>query len=114
MGDQFAELFARVEKEKDLQQVVKAEVESSLGKLGNVPALAVDDFLERLKGAIQDAETAQGSRAGSVAGFVMPSVASGSEAPSEFGERSIVPSGPGAPGVSCSSKPGNESHKIMW
>ena len=49
---QFTELFQRVERE--IQQWVKAAVESSLGKLGTVGALAVEEFLGKLKGALQE------------------------------------------------------------
>ena len=52
MIGQFAELVARVE--RDLQQWVKAAVDSCLGSLGTVGALAVEDSLVKLKGAIRD------------------------------------------------------------
>ena len=49
---QFSELFSRIE--RDLQQWVKAAIESSLGSLGTVGALAVEEFLSKLKSAVQD------------------------------------------------------------
>ena len=52
MVGQVAELVARVE--RDLQQWVIAAVESCLGSLETVGALAVEDFLVKMKGAIRD------------------------------------------------------------
>ena len=49
---QFTELFRRVERE--IQQWVKAAIESSLGRLGTVGALAVEDFLDKLKEALRE------------------------------------------------------------
>ena len=40
--------------EKELGQVVKATIESTLGHLGTVGAMAVDDFVARLKAALCD------------------------------------------------------------
>ena len=40
--------------EKELGQIVKATVESTLGRLGTVGAIAVDDFVVRLKAALCD------------------------------------------------------------
>ena len=45
---------ARVQLEKGLGQVVKATVESTLGRLGTVGAIAIDDFVVRLKAAMCD------------------------------------------------------------
>ena len=45
---------AMVQLEKELGQVVKATVESTLGRLGTVGALAIDDFVVRLKAAMCD------------------------------------------------------------
>ena len=122
---QFTELFQRVERE--IQQWVKAAVESSLGKLGTVGALAVEEFLGKLKGALQelgqssfspcvgDVLPRSSSVAGSVAGFESRRTCVDSDVPpSDFGERSVAPSGaPSSSGVATTSKPGNESHKIM-
>ena len=129
MSGQFTELFARVE--HDIQQWVKAAVESSLGKLGTVGALAVEEFLDKLKAAIQelchppvippvnDVLPRPPSVAGSIAGVEGFRTGVCSDVPpTEFGERSvIVPSGApssSASGVATTSKPGNESHKIKW
>ena len=49
---QFDGLFRRVERE--IQQWVKAAIESSLGRLGTVGALAVEDFLDKLKEALRE------------------------------------------------------------
>ena len=49
---QFSELFRRVE--RDIQKWVKAAVESSMGSLGTVGALAVEEFLSKLKEAVQE------------------------------------------------------------
>ena len=45
---------AMVQLEKELGQVVKATVESTLGRLGAVEAIAKDDFVVRLKAAMCD------------------------------------------------------------
>ena len=129
VSGQFTELFTRFE--HDIQQWVKAAVESSLGKLGTVGALAVEEFLDKLKAAIQelchppvippvnDVLPRPPSVAGSIAGVEGFRTGVCSDVPpTEFGERSvIVPSGApssSASGVATTSKPGNESHKIMW
>ena len=115
---QFTELFRRVERE--LQQWVKAAIESSLGRLGKVGALAVQEFLGKLKEALQElgqapvvprgGETSSLPRsvAGSISG-----VAVESDVPSEFGEKSVVPSGGTSSAVASTSKPGKNSQKIM-
>ena len=41
-----------VQLEKELGQVVKATVESTLGRLNTVGAIAIDDFVVRLKAAM--------------------------------------------------------------
>ena len=119
VAGQFSELFLRVE--RDIQQWVKAAVESSLGKLGTVGALAVEEFLGKLKGIIQeigqpsvtpcvgDVLPRPPSVAGSVAGLESRRTGVDSDVPpSEFGERSVVPSGvPSSSGVASTSKPGN-------
>ena len=116
---QFSELFLRVE--RDIQQWVKAAVESSLGKLGTVGSLAVEEFLGKLKGAIQelgqrsvipcvgDVLPRTPSVAFSVAGLESRRTDVDSDVPpSEFGERSVVPSGvPSSSGVASTSKPGS-------
>ena len=121
---QFSELFSRVE--RDLQQWVKAAIESSLGSLGTVGALAVEKFLSKLKSAVQDfGQSASlpcesdslprpSSLAGSVAGGNSRGTGANSDVPSEFGERSVIPSGVASSGVASTSKRGNESQKIMW
>ena len=121
---QFSELFLRVE--HDIQQWVKAAVESSLGSLGTVGALAVEEFLLKLKGAIQelgqspvvpcgvDVLPRPPSLAGSVAGGDIRRTGVDSDLPSEFGERSGIPSGVTSSGGASTSKPGNESQKITW
>ena len=90
---QFSERFTRVE--RDLQQWIKAAVESCLGSLGTVGALAVDEFLGKLREAIRDlgqiANVPHGneslmrhsSRVCSVAGGNVPVVAGGSDVSSE-------------------------------
>ena len=129
VAGQFAELFTRVE--HDIQQWVKAAVESSLGKLGTVGALAVEEFLDKMKSAVQelcqppvvpavsDVLPRPPSVAGSIAGVEGFRTGGCSDVPpTEFGERSVLgPSGApssSASGVAATSKPGNESHKIMW
>ena len=121
---QFAELFRRVEKE--IQHWVKAAVESRLGQLGTVGALAVEEFLSKLKEAIQDLRHAPvasrsddvpplpRSVAGSLFGGEDRRAPSESGVPSEFGERSVVPSGGTSCAVASTSKPGKNSQKIMW
>ena len=97
--------------EKELASVVKATVESTLGRLGTVGALAVDDFVQRLVTAVSQLKSVSGSLV-AVPGYdvpvtptlpagivsvgsaapVTPSVASLQEsvAPSLFGESAVV------------------------
>ena len=98
---QFSELFLRVE--RDIQQWVKAAVESSMGSLETVGALAVEEFLNKLKEAVQELSHAPvmpcggdtfplpPSVSGSVAGVDCRRAALESDVPSEFGERNVVP-----------------------
>ena len=121
---QFSELFSRVE--RDLQQWVKAVIESSLGSLGTVGAIAVEEFLSKLKSAVQDLGQSSSvpcesdglprpaSLAGSVAEGNSRGIGVNYDVHSEFGERSVIPSGVASFGVSSTSKPGNQSQKIMW
>ena len=120
---QFTELFRRVERE--IQQWVKAAIESSLGRLGTVGALAVEDFLDKVKEALRElgqapvvsrgGETSSLPRsvAGSISGVDDRRVAVESDVPSEFGEKSVVPYGGTSSAVASTSKPGNNSQKIM-
>ena len=120
---QFSELFSRVE--RDLQQWIKAAIESSLGSLGTVGALAVEEFLSKLKSAVQDLGQSSSvpcesdglprppSLAGSVAGGNSRGTGANSDLPSESRERSVIPSGVTSSGVAPTSKPGNESQKII-
>ena len=120
---QFTELFRRVERE--IQQWVKAAIESSLGRLGTVGALAVEDFLDKVKEALRElgqapvvprgGETSSLPRsvAGSISGVDDRRVAVESDVPSEFGEKSVVPYGGTSSAVASASKPGNNSQKIM-
>ena len=120
---QFTELFRRVERE--IQQWVKAAIESSLGRLGTVGALAVEDFLDKLKEALRElgqspvvprgGETSSLPRsvAGSISGVDDRRAAVESDVPSEFGEKSVVPSGGTSSGAASTSKPGKNSQKIM-
>ena len=48
--------------EKELAGVVKATVESTLGRLGTVGAVAVDDFIQRLVSAVSQLRSVSGSR----------------------------------------------------
>ena len=119
---QFTELFHRVERE--IQQWVKAAIESSLGRLGTVGALAVEDFLDKLKEALRElgqtpvvprgGETSSLPRsvAGSISGADERRVAVESDVPSEFGEKSVVPSGGTSSAVASTSNPGKNSRKI--
>ena len=121
-----SELFNRIERE--LNQWVKAAVESTLGHLGTVGALAAEDFWTKLKTALQEAgrplvesnseltsmPSVSHSRcvAGSLIGTSVRSPSESSVVPSEFGH------GGGDPSVSSvsippsSSKPGKKSPKI--
>ena len=120
---QFTELFRRVEQE--IQQWVKAAIESSLGRLGTVGALAVEEFRGKLKEAQQElgqapvvprgSETSSLPRsvAGSISGVDYRRAAVESDVPSEFGEKSVVPSGGTSSAVASTSKPGKNSQKIM-
>ena len=120
---QFSELFSRVE--RDLQQWVKAVIESSLGSLGTVGALAVEEFLSKLKSSVQDLGQSSSvpcesdglprptSLAGSVAGGNSRGTGATSDVPPEFGERSVIPSGMTSSGVASTFKPGNGSQKFM-
>ena len=120
---QFNELFRRVERE--IQQWVKAAFESSLGRLGTVGALAVEEFLGKLKEALQElgqapvvprgGETSSLPRsvAGSISGVAYRRAAVESDVPSEVGEKSVVPSGGTSSAVASTSKPGKNSQKIM-
>ena len=111
---QFTELFRRVERE--IQQWVKAATESSLGRLGTVGALAVEDFLDKLKEALRElgqapvvprgGETSSLPRsvAGSISGVDDRRVAGESDVPSEFGEKSVVPSGGTSSAVASTSR----------
>ena len=111
--------------EKELASVVKATVESTLGRLGTVGALAVDDFVQRLVTAVSQLKPVSGSLvaipghdvpvtptlpAGIVsvgsAVPVTPSVASLQEsvAPSLFGESAVV--GPASVAKSAGVTPG--------
>ena len=121
---QFSELFLRVE--RDIQQWVKAAVESSMGSLETMGALAVEEFLNKLKEAVQELSHAPVSMmpcggdtfplppsvCGSVAGVDCRRAALGSDVPSEFGERSVVPSGGTSSAIASTSKPGKKSQKI--
>ena len=120
---QFTELFRRVERE--IQQWMKAAIESSLGRLGTVGALAVEDFMDKLKEALRElgqasvvprgGETSSLPRsvAGSISGVDDRRAAVESDVPSEFGEKSVVPSGGTSSAVASTSKPGKNSQKIM-
>ena len=120
---QFTQLFRRVERE--IQQWVKAAIASSLSRLGTVGALAVEDFLDKLKEALRElgqapvvpfgGETSSLPRfvAGSISGVDDRRVAVESDVPSEFGEKSVDPSGGTSSAVASTSKPGNNSQKIM-
>ena len=120
---QFPELFRRVE--RDIQHWVKAAVESSMGSLGTVGALAVEEFLSKLKEAVQELSRAPvmpdggdtfplpPSVSGSVAGVDCRRAALGSDVPSEFGEKSVVPSGGTSSAISSTSKPSKNFKKIM-
>ena len=104
--------------EKDIQQWVKAAVEST-----------VDEFMKKLKEATQEVEQPLSSRdvictavcpvplVGSVAGrhTGIPRLGrSGSSVvPSEFGKRGVLPSGLESSGVVPTAKPGEKSQKIM-
>ena len=48
--------------EKELAGVVRATVESTLGWLGTVGAVAVDDFVQRLVSAVSQMKPVSGSR----------------------------------------------------
>ena len=111
--------------EKELAGVVKATVESTLGRLGTVGAVAVDDLIQRLVSAVSQLRPVSGSRlavsgddvpvtptlpagvvsVGSVVP-VTPSVASlqDSVAPSLFGESAVV--GPAIVAKSTGVTPG--------
>ena len=120
---QFSELFARFK--SDLQQWVKAAIESSLGSLGTVGAHAVEEFLLKLMSALQELGRSSSipcegdglrrppSLAGSVARRNSRGTVVESDLPSEFGKRSVIPSGVTSSGAASTSKPGNESQKIM-
>ena len=119
---QFSELFRRVE--RDIQQWVKAAVESSMGSLGTVGALAVEEFLNKLKEDVQELSHAPvipcggdtfslSPVSGSVAGVDCRRAALGSDVLSDFGERSVVPSGGTSSAIASTSKPGKNSRKIM-
>ena len=111
--------------ENGLTDVIKATVESTLGQLGTVGAMAVDDFIQRVASAIGQLRPVSGSHvavsgddvpvvptlpAGVVsvgsAVLVTPSVASRQESvvPSMFGESAVVASSGGA--NATASKPG--------
>ena len=76
-----------------------------MGSLGTVGALAVEEFLSKLKEAVQELSHAPvmpcggdtfplpPSVSGSVAGVDCRRAALGSDVPSAFGERSVVSSG---------------------
>ena len=111
--------------EKELTGVVKATVESTLGQLGTVAAMAVDDFIQRVASAVAQLRPVSGSHV-AVSGDdvpvvpalpagvlsvgsavpVTPSVASRQESvvPSLFGESAVVASSSGA--NATASKPG--------
>ena len=111
--------------EKELTGVVKATVESTLGQLGTVGAMAVDEFVRQLNVAVSQLAPVSGlptvapgdsvsvmpslpvgslSIGSSVA--VIPSVVSRqySVAPSLFGESAVI--GPTSVAKSTASKPG--------
>ena len=120
---QFTELFRRVERE--YQQWVKAAIESSLGRLGTVGALAVEEFLDKLNEALRELGQAPlvprgdgtsslpRSVAGSISGVDDRRAAVESDVPSDFGEKSVVPSGGTSSAVASTSRPGKNSQKIM-
>ena len=115
-----SELFNRIERE--LNQWVKAAVESTLGHLGTVSALAAEDFWARLKAALQEAghslvepnaelpsmPSVSRSRcvAGSLAGTSERSPSESSVVLSEFGHGGEDPSLSGVGIPPSSSKPG--------
>ena len=119
---QFTTLLANLE--KDIQQWVKPAVETSLGKLGT----AIDEFF-KLKEGMQEIEQQLSLRdvvsfadrtsprvncvAGSVASVPMPGESGGSEMPSEFWKRTMVPSGLESSRDASSTKPGKNSQKFM-
>ena len=94
---------------------MKAAVESSLGKLGTVGALAIDEFVAKRKDAMRETEhqlslhevvgsasrpsSYSGSVAGSVASGAVPGAQGSSAVLSESCECSVVPSGLGSSGV---------------
>ena len=66
LGDPSSESLSMVtllasinELEKKLSHVVKATVESTLGRLGTVGAMAIGEFVERLKTVVDNAATAE-------------------------------------------------------
>ena len=119
--------------ERELASIVKATVDSTLGRLGTVGASAVDEFIGRLKSAMQEVSNAGVAQAGSLGGVAMelpmtptrPSVGSvicpgvvsissrqGSLVPSASGDGMFMGPSSGFPNTTATN-PGKQTHKIM-
>ena len=115
--------------ELEIARIVKATVESTLGPLGTVGAIAVDEFVGRLKSAMQEVSNAGVAQAGSLEGDAMelpmtptrPSMGSvvcpgdvsissrqGSLVPSAFGDGMSVKLSSGIPNTTA-TKPGKKN-----
>ena len=62
--------------ETDVNSWVKAAVESSMGQLGVVGAMAMDEFLQKLKDVIQEIVTPSAISAGTVSPLMEQSIGS--------------------------------------
>ena len=118
--------------ERELARIVRATVESTLGRLGTVGAIAVDEFIGQLKSAMQEITNVGVVRAAGLGGdaaelpmtSTRPSLGSvtcpgnvsissrqGSSVPSSLGDG--LSAGPSIMPNSTAAKPGKKTDKIM-